>query len=342
MRRRTSWLLALGTVLLLLVAAAAAGWLRLEQLMQRPSSTLSPQRIVVPAGASLRGVLRRLAAAGLLPSATAAEIYLRLHRTPVRLAVGTYEFPAGTSGAAVLEQLASGRTALEQLTIVEGWTFAEMRRALDAQPLLTHEWRELAAGELMRRLGAPGVDPEGRFFPDTYRFAAGTPDRRIYELAYARMNQELAAAWAGRAPDLPLASADEALVLASIVEKETGRADERAKVAAVFVNRLRAGMRLQSDPTVIYGLGASYDGNIHTRDLQTDTPYNSYTRAGLPPTPIALPGRAALLAATHPEAIGALFFVATGRGDGSHQFSSTLAEHNAAVHAFLTRTGQRR
>jgi len=329
-------------VLLLLAAAATAGWLRLERVMQRPGSAAEATRLAVPAGSSLRGVLRRLESAGLLPWAPAAEAYLRVHRVPVRLAIGTYEFPARASPAAVLTQLASGRTVLVQVTIVEGWSFAEMRRALDAHPDLAHDWRALSAAELMTRLGAPGMNPEGRFFPDTYRFAAGTSDRRIYELAHARMREELAVAWAARAADVPVASADEALVLASIVEKETGRPDERAKVAAVFANRLRAGMRLQSDPTVIYGLGAAYDGNIRTRDLQTDTPYNTYTRTGLPPTPIALPGAAALQAALHPERIDALFFVASGRGDGSHQFSTTLAEHNAAVQAFLKRTGHRR
>ncbi len=342
MRRRTDWRLRAAAVLLLAAAAGAAGWLWLEQRMHRPAATTEASRLAVAAGASLRGVLRRLEAAQLLPWAPVSELYLRLHRMSVRLAVGTYEFPPGASPAAVLEQLLSGRTVLEQLTIVEGWSFADMRRALDAHPALGHGWRTLSAAELMNRLGAPGVPAEGRFFPDTYRFAAGTADRRIYELAYQRMRRELAAAWEGREADLPLASADEALVLASIVEKETGRADERGKVAAVFVNRLRRGMRLQSDPTVIYGLGAAYDGDIRSRDLRTDTAYNTYTRGGLPPTPIALPGAASLQAALHPEDSDALFFVATGRGDGSHRFSATLAEHNAAVRAFLAREDRRR
>jgi UPF0755 protein len=341
MRARVRWGFTLGA-LLLLCAAALVAWLQLERLMQRPGDVTTAQRLVVPAGSSLRSVLRRLEAARLLPSAPAAEAWLRVRRDPVRLAVGTYAFPPRASPADVLQQLISGRTTLEQVTIVEGWTFADMRRALDAHPQLAHDWRHLDAAQLMTQLGSPGVSAEGRFFPDTYRFAAGTSDRRLYQLAFARMQQELAAAWAGRAPDLPVSSVDAALVLASIVEKETGRADERGKVAAVFVNRLRRGMRLQSDPTVIYGLGAAYDGNIHTRDLQTDTPYNTYTRAGLPPTPIALPGAAALQAALHPADIGAVFFVATGKGDGSHHFSATLAEHNAAVQRFLTRMGQRR
>jgi UPF0755 protein len=191
----------------------------------------------------------------------------------------------------------------------------------------------------MQALGHEGQAAEGRFFPDSYRFAAGTTDRRILELAYDRMQRELEQAWTARAPDLPIKDSEQALILASIVEKETGREDERAKVAAVFINRLSQGMRLQSDPTVIYGLGSRYDGDIHTRDLVTDTPYNTYTRAGLPPTPIALPGAASLQATLHPADIDALYFVATGNGDGSHHFSATLAEHDAAVRAYLHQLG---
>ena len=197
----------------------------------------------------------------------------------------------------------------------------------------------LSDAALMEALGHGGQAAEGRFFPDTYRFAAGTPDRRILEMAYERMQHELQAAWDARAPDLPLSSPDATLVLASIVEKETGREDERPLVAAVFINRLRRGMRLQSDPTVIYGLGDRYDGNIHTRDLETDTPYNSYTRGGLPPTPIALPGAASLKATLHPADSDALYFVATGTGDGGHQFSTTLEQHDEALRAYLRRIG---
>jgi UPF0755 protein len=230
---------------------------------------------------------------------------------------------------------------LEQLTVVEGWSFAQLRQALDAHPALTHTLRGLSDEQLMHALAHDGEPAEGRFFPDTYRFAAGTGDRRILQLAYDRMQAELEQAWNARAPQLPLSDSTQALTLASIVEKETGREDERAKVAAVFVNRLRQGMRLQSDPTVIYGLGARYDGTIHTRDLETDTPYNTYTRAGLPPTPIALPGAASLQATLHPADIDALYFVATGDGDGGHQFSATLAQHDAAVRAYLHKLGVR-
>jgi UPF0755 protein len=239
----------------------------------------------------------------------------------------------------ILEQLSAGRVVLSQVTIVEGWDFAQMRQALRANTDLVHSWVGLDDAAVMSELGLKGEAAEGRFFPDTYRFAAGTSDRHIYELALQRMNERLQQEWAARAPNLPVRSPAHALILASVVEKETGREDERAKVAAVFVNRLRLGMRLQSDPTVIYGLGARYDGNLRRRDLETDGPYNSYTRAGLPPTPIALPGGASIHAALHPADIDALYFVATGNGDGSHHFSATYAEHTAALRRFLQRTG---
>jgi UPF0755 protein len=214
-----------------------------------------------------------------------------------------------------------------------------MRAALNSNTDLQHEWQHLDAAALMRALGQPGVAAEGRFYPDTYRFAAGTSDRRIYELAWQRMNDRLRQEWAARpaAPCVP--GAEAALILASIVEKETAREDERAKVAAVFCNRVHIGMRLQSDPTVIYGLGARYDGNLRRRDLEADGPYNSYTRYGLPPTAIALPGGASLHAVLHPAESKALYFVATGTGNGSHHFSATYAEHNAALRQFLKRTG---
>jgi UPF0755 protein len=194
--------------------------------------------------------------------------------------------------------------------------------------------------EVMAAIDRPGEYPEGRFFPDTYRFAARSTDVEILKLAYASMQRVLDEVWAERAEDLPFATPYEALTLASIVEKETGLASERARIAGVFVTRLRLGMRLQSDPTVIYGLGARYEGELRTRDLATDTPYNTYTRLGLPPTPIALPGREALRAAVRPDVTGDLYFVATGAGDGAHRFSKTLEEHNAAVKQYLTRLRQ--
>jgi UPF0755 protein len=335
MRRALSLLL----VLAALAAAAWLGWLGLGWQMNQPAASTTPVRVEVVPGSSLRTTLLALQAQGALRHARLVELYLRLHGPTPRLQSGTYELAPHASAREVLDQLINGRVVLESLTVVEGWSFAQMRSALDAHAAVAHQLRGLSAQQLMEALGHPGEAAEGRFFPDTYRFAAGTSDRRILERAYERMQAELEAAWSGRELDLPLANADEALILASIVEKETGREDERPKVAAVFVNRLRLGMRLQSDPTVIYGLGESYDGHIHSRDLETDTPYNSYTRGGLPPTPIALPGAAALQATLHPAASDALYFVATGNGDGSHQFSATLAEHDVALRAYLHKLG---
>jgi UPF0755 protein len=330
------------SLLLLLVLLAAAAWLAwfgLGWQMDQPTAITQPTRVQVAPGSSLRSTLLALQQQGALRHARLVELYLRLHGPAPRLQSGTYELPPRASAREVLDQLINGRVVLVSVTVVEGWSFAQMRTALDAHPDVAHQLQGLSAQQLMEALGHPGEAAEGRFFPDTYRFAAGTSDRRILERAYERMQSELDAAWSSRAPDLPLANPDEALILASIVEKETGREDERPKVAAVFVNRLRLGMRLQSDPTVIYGLGESYDGHIHSRDLETDTPYNSYTRGGLPPTPIALPGAAALQATLHPAVIDALYFVATGNGDGTHQFSATLAEHDVALRAYLRKLG---
>jgi UPF0755 protein len=336
--RRAHSLLAL-LLLALLGAAALLLWRGLDWEMDQPAAVSSPVHIEVAPGASLRSILSALQQQGALRHARLVELYLRLHRAMPRLQSGNYEVPPHSSAREVLEQLIAGRVVLESVTVVEGWSFAQMRNALDTHPAVAHQLHGLSAQAVMDALGHQGEAAEGRFFPDTYRFAAGTSDRRILERAYERMHTELSDAWLDRAPDLPLASADEALILASIVEKETGREDERPKVAAVFINRLRDRMRLQSDPTVIYGLGESYDGHIHSRDLETDTPYNTYTRTGMPPTPIALPGAASLHSVLHPADIDALYFVATGNGDGTHHFSATLAEHDVALRAYLRKLG---
>ena len=331
--------LSLLVLVALLAAATLLAWRGLAWEMDQPAAASLPVRIAVAPGASLRSTLLALQQQGALRHARMVELYLRLHGPVPRLQSGNYEVPPHSSAREVLDQLVNGRVVLESVTVVEGWNFAQMRAALDAHPAVAHQLQGLSAQQLMEALGHPGEAAEGRFFPDTYRFAAGTSDHRILERAYERMQAELEADWSQRAANLPLTNADEALILASIVEKETGREDERPKVAAVFVNRLRQGMRLQSDPTVIYGLGESYDGHIHTRDLESDTPYNSYTRTGLPPTPIALPGAAALQATLHPADSDALYFVATGNGDGSHHFSATLAEHDVALRAYLRKLG---
>lgn len=335
--RSTARLLAATAVAL--VAAALVFEHVLDASMNERSLAAGRTRIQVSTGASLRSVLAELARVHAVRRPRMVEWYLRLHGEHLRAQAGIYELAEGATAQAILDQLNAGQVVLSQVTVLEGWSFAQMRASLNANADLQHDWQHLDDVALMRALGQAGVAAEGRFFPDTYRFAAGTSDRRIYELAWQRMNDRLRQEWAARAPDPAVPSAAAALILASIVEKETAREDERAKVAAVFANRLRIGMRLQSDPTVIYGLGARYDGNLRRRDLEADGPFNTYTRHGLPPTPIALPGGASLHAALHPADTKALYFVATGAGDGSHHFSATYAEHNAALREFLRRTG---
>jgi UPF0755 protein len=327
-------------VLVVLVAAAGAGsyyWLRSAFYAPGPSKDIV--RIQVEQGASVRTVLLDLARQGALKQPRAVELYLRIVRHvkghQPRIQVGMYEIPAGASAAQILELFDQGRVVLEQLTVIEGSRFADLRHTLDNHAAVTHTLHGKSDDEVMAALGHAGEFPEGRFFPDTYRFAAKTTDVEILGIAYNAMQRVLDEAWQQRSADLPFQTPYEALTLASIVEKETGLPAERPKIAGVFVVRLRNGMRLQTDPAVIYGLGASYDGNIRTRDLATDTPYNTYTRAGLPPTPIALPGRESILAAVRPQETGELYFVATGSGDGGHHFSKTLEEHNAAVKSYL-------
>lgn len=317
------------------VLAGAAGYALLSHQYQAPGPASAAVRIKVEAGDSIRGVLGRLASLGALDHPREVEWYLRLHRSVPRIEIGTYEVPAHASPADIVRRFEQGRVVLDQLTVVEGATFAEFRRQLDGEPEIAHTLRGRSDSQVMAALGHPGENPEGRFFPDTYRFAPGTSDLTILSMAYDRMAAVLAKAWQQRGADLPFDTPYQALILASIVEKETGVADERARIAGVFVNRLRRGMRLQSDPTVIYGLGSQYDGKIHTRDLTSDTPYNSYTRSGLPPTPISLPGLEALLAAVHPDRTDDLYFVATGQG--GHHFSKTLAQHDAELRVYLAR-----
>jgi UPF0755 protein len=329
-------LLIFGVLLLLGAGAAAIYWQRMNAAMTAPGTHAQPVQLVVKSGATVRGVLAELEKMGALANRREVELRLRLRGWP-KIHTGRYEFPAHATADDILAQLTEGRVILETLTVIEGWTFADMRRAVEQHPQIKVTLRGESVAELMAAIGHAGEHPEGRFFPDTYRFAAGTTDRELYALAYRKLAETLDAAWNSRAAALPIASAYEALTLASIVEKETGLPSERPRIAGVFVTRLRKNMRLQTDPTVIYGIGPSYDGNIRERDLRTDTPYNTYTRAGLPPTPIALPSREAIEAATRPQETGDIFFVATGIGDGSHVFSATLEAHNAAVARYLAR-----
>jgi UPF0755 protein len=330
-------MLAAGAMVLLVGLAAYGLWQSLAYEYRAPGPAAAASRIEVPAGASVRAVLRRLEVQGAVRDARAVHWYLRLHGEQPRVQAGTYEIPAHASPEEIIRLFVEGKVILEQLTVVEGSTFADFVGLLEHEPDVQHTLAGKSPAQIMAAIGHPGENPEGRFFPDTYRFAANTSDVAILEVADQTMQRALAACWSERAPGLPFDTPYQALILASMVEKEAARESERARIAGVFVARLRKGMKLQSDPTVIYGLGPKYDGEIHTRDLLTDSPYNTYKRTGLPPTPIALPGRSSLMAAVQPEETGDLYFVATGLGDGAHQFSKTLQEHNLNVKTYLDR-----
>ena len=332
-------------LLLVLLASAtlavAGGTLYVRHWLAQPLA-IGPQPAIVEVlpGQSLTAVAHDLAARGLLTQPRLLALYGRYTGADSRLHAGEFSIPPGTTPPGLLQAFVSGAVVQHAVTVVEGWTFNELRRALAAEPTLEHTTRDLPDEAIMRVLGEGGRKPEGLFFPDTYLFGKGTRDIDLLRQARSRMQQELAAAWAKRHENLPLRDEYEALILASIIERETGHPDERARIAGVFVARLRLGMRLQTDPTVIYGLGAKFDGNLRRADLERDGPYNTYTRPGLPPTPIALPGTAALRAAVQPDERGELYFVATGEDDGRHAFSRTLAEHEAAVRRYLVRYRQ--
>jgi UPF0755 protein len=337
------------SVVLLAGAAlcAALGFGLLHDSATAPGSATTVQIVEVRPGSSLRSVFAQLQRQGLLEHPRRFEVYLRLLHEPTRsdglpsIRRGRYRFEPGQTPLQVFQALVEGRVLLDQITLVEGWTFRQWRALLRSHPEVRQTLAEADDATVMNALDRAGQHPEGRFAPDTYRFTSGTTDREILLQALALQDQRLAAAWADRLPDLPIRSPAEALVLASVVEKETGAAAERPQIAGVFVNRLRLGMRLQSDPTVIYGLGSAYDGDLRKADLRRDTPYNSYTRAGLPPTPIAMPGADALRAAVRPAQTDATYFVALGDGSGRHAFSASLDEHNAAVRRYLRRSGAR-
>ena len=299
--------------------------------------------IVIERGDSFNAVLRKLREAG---AEGGHDLEWRLLARQMgaadRIQVGEYALAPGITPRQVLADLRDGKVVSHRFTIVEGWNLRDLRAALAKAEPLVHDTGDMDDAALMAALGHPGVHPEGRFLPETYHYTRGDSDLDLLGRAYDAMARALDQAWASRAPGLPLASKDEALVLASIVEKETGVADERPRIAGVFVRRLQKGMKLQTDPTVIYGMGAAYKGNIRKADLLADTPYNTYTRAGLPPTPIAMPGTGALQAATHPADGNALYFVAVGDGSGRHVFSATLAEHQAAVRDYLRNYRARR
>jgi UPF0755 protein len=290
---------------------------------------IAVQAHVVEPGTSMYGFAHELHDKGLLPE-TYSLILLAYVRGDARnLKAGEYNFEQGITPRQLLDQVVAGRVIEYPLALIEGWTFDQFLEAIRNARKVTRTLDGLSHAEIMARLGQPELHPEGQFYPDTYNYSAGTTDLSLLHRAFERMQSRLQREWIARVSDLPLQTPYEALILASIVEKETGHADERELIAGVFINRLRAGMRLQSDPTVIYGMGSSFDGNLRRRDLKRDTPYSTYTRPGLPPTPIAMPGGGALYATMHPAPTKALYFVS--RGDGSHHFSETLQEHNNAV-----------
>jgi UPF0755 protein len=324
------WLLAgFAAALALAGAAAALALWWVDHPMDLRQSTVE---LSIEPGTPPRAVAQGWVDAGLDTSAEWLYQWFRWSGDARRIRAGSYEVHAGVTPRSLLGKMVRGDEVLESVRLGEGWTFRQFRAVLAASPQLRQTITAMSDDEVMAALGQPGVAAEGRFFPDTYLYSRGVSDLTVLRRAHAAMQRELAQAWADRAPGLPLESADQALVLASIVEKETGVDADRARVAGVFANRLRLGMRLQTDPTVIYGLGDAFDGNLRRRDLETDTPFNTYTRAGLPPTPIAMPGRASLRAAVNPEPTKALYFVA--RGDGSSEFSETLDAHNRAVNRY--------
>lgn len=270
--------------------------------------------------------------AGVLPSDWLFVLLARGLGKAAQIKPGNYEIETPVTPLQLLDMISKGRVEQSSVSIIEGWTFKQLRATLDAEPSLHHDTLNLSEAEILKLIGASERDAEGLFFPDTYNFASGSSDVAVLKRAYQLMQRNLQESWKNRSPNLPFETPYQALILASIVEKETGKASDRGMIAAVFVNRLRKKMLLQTDPTVIYGMGDKFDGNLHKRDLLTDTPYNTYTRNGLTPTPIALPGLGAIQSALHPAQSNALYFVA--RGDGSSYFSSTLAEHNNAVNRY--------
>ena len=331
---RSLFFILLSLVALAVIAAAVV----IGSWLQRPLALASdPVELSIEPGSSPRDIAEAWVRAGVQTSPLALYEWFRWSGKARRIRAGSYEIGAGTTPASLLEKMVRGDETLAVVRFIEGWTFRQIRAELARAEALKPATAGLSDAAVMAAIGASGVSPEGRFHPDTYAYSKGSSDLAVLKRAHRAMERKLAAAWRERDPATPLRSADEALTLASIVEKETGVGSDRGRVAGVFVNRIRIGMPLQTDPTVIFGLGAAFDGNLRKRDLLADTPYNTYTRAGLPPSPIAIPGNAALLAAVHPEATKALYFVA--RGDGSSEFSETLAEHNRAVNRFQRKSG---
>ena len=327
MKRTIGKILAILLFSLLFAGAWASWWLLTPLRLASDSVELS-----IEPGNSPREVASAWVNAGVQSDPRLLYQWFRWSGQSRLIRAGSYEIHRGESAMQLLQKMVRGDQVLEQLRFIEGWNFSQMRAAIARAPSLKQSTAGLTEAQLMTLIGAPGQAAEGRFFPDTYAYSRGVSDLTLLKRAHQAMQKRLAAAWSLRADGLPLKSADEALILASIIEKETGAASERAMVSAVFINRLRIGMPLQTDPTVIYGLGERYSGRLRKRDLLADQPFNTYLRRGLPPTPISMPGNASLLAALHPAPSQAQYFVA--RGDGSSEFSDTLSAHNRAVNKY--------
>jgi UPF0755 protein len=316
-------------VLSLALAAAGGGYLWVNQPFDLAADSVD---VSIEPGMSAREVASSVVQAGVAVNPVLLHTWFRLSGQSRQIRAGSYELDRVATPASLLQKLVRGEEALRSVTLVEGWTFRQVRDALRKAEQLKPDSQALSASDIMAQLGQPGVSAEGHFFPDTYTYSKGASDLTVLKRAMSAMDKRLSAAWAQRDPKSPLTNPEQALILASIVEKETGVPADRPTISAVFNNRLAIGMRLQTDPTVIYGLGEAFDGNLRRRDLLTDTPWNTYTRAGLPHTPIAMPGKASLIAAVQPAPSKALYFVA--RGDGSSHFSTTLDEHNRAVNKY--------
>ena len=321
------FLLALIVATTLGVLALGYGWIHQRVVLSEPSVDLS-----IEPGMTAREVAQAVVQAGVPVNETLLYVWFRMSGHSRNIKAGSYELTPDTTPRSLLQKLVRGEEALRAVTLIEGWTFSQVRQALKKAEHLRPDSKDLPIAALMAQLGKPGMSPEGRFFPDTYTYSKGSSDIAVLQRAMRAMDKRLDAVWSLRDPQTPLKAPEQVLILASIIEKETGLPSDRPTIAAVFNNRLRIGMRLQTDPTVIFGLGESFDGNLRKKDLQTDTPWNTYTRSGLPPTAIAMPGKAALLAAVRPGESKALYFVA--RGDGSSEFSNTLDAHNRAVNKY--------
>jgi UPF0755 protein len=337
--RRSPWVGALKFLFLIAFAAGLgfAGWM-LWFALTPVKIGASQLEFSIRQGSALRGAARQIIDAGVGMPSWQFILLARASGHQGRIKAGSYQIGAGVTPFQILRKITQGDFAQADVVLIEGWTFKQLRAALDAHAELRHDSAGVPDQQIMERLGDPGVAPEGMFFPDTYIFAKGDSDFAVLGRAHRVMRARLQAAWERREPKLPLESAYEALILASIVEKETGLATDRGMVAAVFINRLRLGMRLQTDPSVIYGMGDKYAGNLRKRDLTSDHPFNTYTRVGLPPHPIAMPGAASLEAVMHPAKSDALYFVS--RGDGTSEFSRNLSDHNRAVGRYQKRGGR--